>query len=105
MTKLFEPEVLGKGISIRKAPTQPTHAVRKKDLEAHVKVERYEIDSVTTLEIDKYADDYIIQCFDTTGDIVWPNKTGFTADKIKIEFMFAQSGVVRVLFIGGTSGD
>lgn len=105
MSKLFEPEVYGKGILIRKAPTLPNHGVRKKDLEAHVKVVRYDLDAVTTLEIEKHSADYIIQCFDETGDIVGPNTTSQTETQIIVTFLFPQSGVVRVLFIGGTSGD
>lgn len=105
MTRLFEPVVLGRGITIQKAPTEPNHGVRKKDLEAHVKIVKYELDSVTTLEIDRAAADYIIQCFDTEGDIVWPNNVGQTGSKITVDFLKPQSGVVRVLFIGGTSGD
>lgn len=105
MSKLFEPEVYGKGILIRKAPTLPNHGVRKKDLESHVKVVRYEIDAVTTIDIEKHSDDYIIQCFDEDGDIVGPNTTSETDTQITVNFLFPQSGVIRILFIGGTSGD
>ena len=105
MTRLFEPVVLGRGITIGKAPTLPNHGVRKKDLEAHVKVVKYDLENVTTLEIDKATDDYIIQCFDTNGDIVWPDKVRPTSTKVFVDFLNPQSGVVRVLFIGGTSGD
>jgi hypothetical protein len=105
MSKLFEPEVYGKGISIRKAPTLPNHGVRKKDLEAHVRIVKYEIDGVTSLEIDKLAADYFIQCFDVDGETVWPNSETPSETKIVVDFLFPQSGEVRVLFIGGTSGD
>lgn len=105
MSKLFEPEVYGKGIVIRKAPTLPNHGVRKKDLEAHVNVVRYEIDAVTTLNIEKHSADYIIQCFDEDGDVVGPNTTSETDTEIIVTFLFPQSGMVRVLFIGGTLGD
>lgn len=105
MTRLFEPIVHGRGITIKNRPTEPNHGVRKKDLEAHVKIVKYELDRVTTLDIDKAAADYIIQCFDTDGDIVWPDKVSQTDTKIKVDFLYPQSGVVRVLFIGGTSGE
>lgn len=105
MTRLFEPVVHGKGITILNPPTLPNHGVRKQDMEAHVKVVRYELTDVTTLEIDKAATDFIIQCFDTDGDIVWPDKVEPTESKILVKFLVPQSGVVRVLFIGGTSGN
>lgn len=106
MTKLFEPIVLGRGITIENPPTEPNHGVRKRDMEAHVKIVRYELTNATTLDIDKAATDFSIQCFDTDGDIVWPDTVDQSdSTKIKVNFLNPQSGVVRVLFIGGTSGD
>jgi len=105
MTKLFNPEVMGAGIKILNAPTDPTHAVRKIDLEGFVRAQRLEITSVTTLSLPKLADDFIIQCYDETKQLIIPDSITETDTTIEVVFLFAQTGIIRVLFIGGSSGN
>jgi hypothetical protein len=105
MTKLFNPEVLGSGIKLPKAPTLPNHAVRKVDLEGFVQAQRITITNVLSVTIPKLADDFFIQCYDEHKRSFTPDSIEETDDDIEVKFFVNQTGVIRVLFIGGSSGN
>lgn len=105
MTKLFNPEVLGAGIKILNAPTDPKHGVRKVDLEGFVQAQRVEITNVLSVTIPKLADDFFIQCYDEHKRSFTPDSIEETDDDIEVKFFVNQTGVIRVLFIGGSSGN
>jgi len=104
-TKLFEPRVLGKGITIEKAPTEPNHGARLVDVQGHTKIVKAVITEVTTVEIPVATPDYIVQCFDAAKQIFIPDNVQEIDGKIKVDFLLPQSGEVRVLFVGGDGGD
>lgn len=105
MTKLWNPKVLGKGIKIDEAPTDPKHAVRKVDLESFVRASRYELTGVQNFTIQKVTNDFIVQFYDEANELFLPNSVTDTDDGIEIEFLKPQTGVAVVLFIGGGSGN
>lgn len=105
MTKLYDPLVLGKGLTIQRQPSLPNHAVRVIDLEAFVRPKKYVITNVLNLVIEKEADDFILQVYDDNRQLITPDSVTESDDSIHIDFLYAQSGYIRVLFIGGSSGD
>lgn len=105
MTKLFNPEVLGDGITIEKAPSQPKHAVRKVDLEGFVKAQKFIHTNTLIVTIPKATADFMVQCYDENKQLIIPDSITETDDAIEVSFFKAQTGVIRVLFIGGSSGN
>lgn len=105
MTKLYEPRVLGKGITIETAPTEPNHGARLVDVQGHTKIVKAVITDATLVEIPVSTPDYIVQCYDAAKQIITPNNIRETNGKIVVDFLLPQSGEIRVLFVGGDGGD
>lgn len=104
-TKLFEPRVLGKGITIESAPTEPNHGARLVDVQGHAKIVRAILTAATSVVIPVQSEDYIVQCFDAAKQIIYPNSAKEVDGNIVVEFLEPQTGMVRVLFVGGDGGD
>lgn len=104
-SKLYEPRVLGKGITIEKTPTEPNHGVRLVDLQGYVRVTVAILTDATVAEIPLTSTDYFVQCFDVDKQIFQPNNIQEIEGKIVVDFLLPQSGTVKVLFIGGDGGD
>uniref|UniRef100_A0AB39CE15 Phage protein n=1 Tax=Pseudomonas phage HRDY3 TaxID=3236930 RepID=A0AB39CE15_9VIRU len=105
MTKLFEPRVLGKGITIESAPTEPNHGARLVDVQGHAKIVKAAITDATSVEIPVSSEDYIVQCFDAAKQIIYPDNIKEVDGNIVVDFLQPQTGMVRVLFVGGDGGD
>jgi hypothetical protein len=105
MTKLFEPRVLGAGITIEEKPTQPNHGARLVDVQSYATITRASITNVLQVDIPVLTTDYIVQCFDAAKQIIYPDSAQEVGGKIEVKFLEPQSGEVRVLFIGGDGGD
>lgn len=104
-SKLYNPTVLGPGITIERTPTDPKHAVRKVDLENYTRAEKYLLENVSAFSIEKLSDDFIIQFYDENKQKFQPNSVTDNTDTIDVTFVVPQSGKVVVLFIGGKGGD
>ena len=104
-TKLFEPIVLGAGVTIENTPTLPKHAVRKIDLEGHITAQKFVLTEALTVSIPKQSDDFFIQCYNELKQKFEPDSATETETSIEINFLNAQTGIIRVLFIGGSGGD
>lgn len=105
MTKLYEPRVLGAGITIEEKPTLPNHGARLVDVQSYATITKAQITNVLKVEIPVRSPDYIVQCFDQSKRIFYPDSVQEVGENIEIEFLEPQSGQIRVLFVGGDSGD
>jgi hypothetical protein len=105
MTKLFEPRVLGAGITIEEKPTQPNHGARLVDVQSYATITKATLTNVLQVDIPVRSPDYIVQCFDQTKQIIYPDSVQEVGENIEVKFLEPQSGEVRVLFVGGDSGD
>lgn len=103
-TKLYEPRVLGKGITIETAPSEPNHGARLVDVHGHAKIVKATLTDATSVKIPVQSEDYIVQCFDAAKQIFTPNDVKEVNGFITIDFLEPQSGTVRVLFVGGGGG-
>lgn len=101
--KLYEPEVLGEGITINAPPTKPNHGVRKIDLEGLVKCESYSLTNVVDLHIPKHSDDFVINIIEN-NELVLPNTISTSVDEVHIYFLEPQSGTLRIVFFGVQNG-
>lgn len=100
MTKLFEPEVLGKGITIDSEPTLDKHAVRRIDMRKHAHITVYTMNQSTQVTVEKESADFNIQCWDENNELIYPNSIKEEADEIIVSFLMPQTGKVRALFVG-----
>lgn len=100
MTDLFNPNVLGDGITIQKAPSDPKHAVRLTDIQGMFKVTRAEFTDVLEVTIPKQSNDFFVDCYDAQKARIFPDKIQEDDDNIVVTFAVQQSGLIRVLFIG-----
>lgn len=105
MTKLFEPRVLGAGITIEEKPTLPNHGARLVDVRSYATITKATLTNVLQVVIPVRSSDYIVQCFDAAKQIIYPDSAQEVGSNIEIKFLEPQSGEVRVLFIGGDGGD
>lgn len=105
MTKLYEPHVLGAGITIEEKPTLPNHGARLVDVQSYATITKATLTNVLKVVIPVRSPDYIVQCFDAAKQIFYPDSVQEVGTNIEIKFLESQSGEVRVLFIGGDGGD
>lgn len=100
MTRLYEPVVLGKGVTIKSKPSDPLHAVRVTDLKEYAKMQRVEFDNETSLSIPRLSQNNIVQVFDANSQLFTPNKLEQLTDTIDIEFLVPETGYLLIFSVG-----
>lgn len=102
MTRLYEPVVLGKGVTIESKPSDPKHAVRVEDLKEYAKMQRVEFENEVTFTVPRLAKNSVVQVYDTDGNLVTPNKQRQPPDEeiIEFEFLEPQSGYLLIFSVG-----
>lgn len=102
MTRLYEPVVMGKGITITSKPSDPLHAVRVTDLREYAKMQRVDFENDTVLSVPRLSQNNIVQIFDANSQLITPNSLTQSPDTetIDVEFLVPQSGYLLVFSVG-----
>lgn len=100
MTRLYEPVVIGKGVTIQSKPSDPLHAVRVTDLQEYAKMQRVEFDGETSLSIPRLAENSIVQAYDSNSQLFTPNRLEQLAETIEIEFLVPETGYLLIFSVG-----
>lgn len=100
MTRLYEPVVLGKGVTIKSKPSDPLHAVRVTDLQEYAKMQRVDFEAETSLSIPRLSESSIVQCFDSTSNSFTPNVLRHAEETIEIEFLVPETGYLLIFSVG-----
>ena len=75
------------------------------DVQSYATITKATLTNVLQVDIPVRSPDYIVQCFDQTKQIIYPDSVQEVGENIEVKFLEPQSGEVRVLFVGGDSGD
>lgn len=100
MTRLYEPVVLGKGVTIKSKPSDPMHAVRVTDLKEYAKMQRVDFDNETSISVPRLAENSIVQVYDSNSQVFTPNKLEQLTDTIEIEFLVPETGYLLIFSVG-----
>lgn len=99
---IYDPVVLGPGITITEAPSSPNHGARLKDVHEYATMQVVAFTDALELTVPKRPLPCIIQVFDTANQAITPNilfqvPNGDTA---YINFIEPQSGTVLIFTVG-----
>ncbi|MNV90562.1 hypothetical protein D3C71_1849600 [compost metagenome] len=100
MTRLYEPVVLGKGVTIKSKPSDPLHAVRVTDLKEYAKMQRVEFDNETALSIPRLSQNNIVQVYDSNSQAFTPNRLEQLDETIEVEFLVPETGYLLIFSVG-----
>lgn len=100
MTRLYEPVVMGKGVTIKSKPSDPLHAVRVTDLKEYAKMQRVDFENETAISVPRLSTNSIVQVYDSKSQAFTPNRLEQLTDTIEIEFLVPESGHLLIFSVG-----
>jgi L-asparaginase/Glu-tRNA(Gln) amidotransferase subunit D len=100
MTRLYEPVVLGKGVTIKSKPSDPMHAVRVTDLKEYAKMQRVDFVNETAISVPRLAENNIVQVYDSNSQAFTPERLEQLTDTIEVEFLVPETGYMLIFSVG-----